>query len=94
VDSAADTDDSTSGGDQFNAGSDPPLSESTSSRHGLNIVAGQSHSTKPLESSPAETAVEQTIQPGTTTSSGNPDVRQRSINGSMSEKEVTGLPQL
>jgi hypothetical protein len=85
---AADTDDSTNGGDQLNAGSDAPLSESTSSPHDLNIVAGQSDSTKTVELSPMETVVEQTTQPG------NPVMRQRSIARSVSEKEVTGLPQL
>jgi hypothetical protein len=69
-------------------------SESTSSRHDLNIVAGQSHSTKTLESPPVETVVEHSIQLGATTSSGNPVLRQRSIDRSVSEKEVTGLPQL
>jgi hypothetical protein len=91
---AADTDDSTNGGDQFNEGSDAPLRESTSSRHDLNIVAGQSHSTKTLELPPVETVVEQTIQPGATTISGNPVMRQRSIARSVSEKTVTGLTQL
>ncbi len=91
---AADTDDSTNGRDQSNAGSDAPLRESTTSRHDLNIVAGHSHSTKTLELSPVETVVEQTIQPGDTTSSGNPVMRQRSIARSVSEKEVTCLPQL
>jgi hypothetical protein len=85
---AADTDDSTNGGDQLNAGSDAPLSESTSSPHDLHIVAGQSDSTKTVELSPMETVVEQTTQPG------NPVMRQRSIARSVSEKEVTGLPQL
>ncbi len=85
---AADTDDSTNGGDQLNAGSDAPLSKSTSSRHDLNIVADQSHSTKTVELSRVETVVEQTTQPG------NPVMRQRSIARSVSEKEVTGLPQL
>jgi hypothetical protein len=73
---AADTDDSTNDGDQFNAGSDAPLSGSNSSRHDLNRVAGQSHSSKRLELTPVETVVEQTIQPGATPSSGNPVVRQ------------------
>jgi hypothetical protein len=91
---AADTDDSTNGGDQFDAASDAPLSVSTSSRHDLNIVAGQSHSSKTLELSPVQTVVEHTIQPGATTSSGNSVVRQRSIPRSVSEKEVTGVPQL
>jgi hypothetical protein len=94
VGTAADTDDSTNGRDQSNAGSDAPLRESTTSRHDLNIVAGHSHSTKTLELSPVETVVEQTIQPGDTTSSGNPVMRQRSIARSVSEKEFTGLPQL
>lgn len=85
---AADTDDSTNGGDELNAGSDAPLSESTSSPHDLNIVGGQSDSTKTVELSPMETVVEQTTQPG------NPVMRQRSIARSVSEKEVTGLPQL
>jgi hypothetical protein len=91
---AADTDDSTNGGDQSNAGSDAPLRESTTSRHDLNIVAGQSHTTKTLELPRVETVVEQTIQPGATTSSGNLVMRQRSIARSVSEKEVTCLPQL
>jgi hypothetical protein len=65
---AADIDDSTNGGDQSNAGSDGPLRESTASRHDLNRVAGQSHSTKTLELTPVETVVEQAIQPGGTTS--------------------------
>ncbi len=94
LDPAADTDDSTNGGDQFDAGSDGPLSKSISSPHDPNIVAGQSDSTKILESTPVETVVEQTIQPGATTSNGKPVVRQRSIAGSGNEKKVTGLPQL
>ncbi|CAM6009769.1 unnamed protein product [Sphagnum balticum] len=72
---AADTDDSTNGGDQSNAGSSAPSRESTSSRQNLNIVAGQSQSTKTLESPPVERVVEQTIQPGATTTSGNPFMR-------------------
>ncbi|CAM6060049.1 unnamed protein product [Sphagnum tenellum] len=76
LDPAADTDDSTNGGDQFDAGSDGPLSKSTSSRHGPNIEAGQSDSTKTLELSTVETVVEQTTQPGATTSNGKPVVRQ------------------
>jgi len=74
---AADTDDSTNGGDQSNAGSDAPLPESTTSRHDLNIVAGQSQTTKTLELPSVVTVVEQTTQPGATTSSGNPVMRQR-----------------
>ncbi len=86
--------DSTNGGDQSNADSDAPLRKSTSSRHDLSIVAGQSDSTKTLELPPVEIVVEQTIQPGATTTSGNPVMRQRSIARSVSEKEVTCLPQL
>jgi hypothetical protein len=56
--------------------------------------SGQSHNTKIPELTPVETVVEQTIQPGATTNSGKPVVPQRSIAGSVSEKEVTGLPQL
>ncbi|CAM6037089.1 unnamed protein product [Sphagnum compactum] len=90
---AAATDDSRNDGDQSNAGSDAPLGESTSSRQDL-IVAGESPSTETLELARVETVEEQTIQPGATTSSGNPVMRQRSIARPVSEKEVTGLPQL